>query len=118
MSAELHKFLEDARRPVKPGSSAPPVSIRATNLDENFIKVRLIESDQVDPKPYEVEYSKEGTRLANIKAAPDGARDGDLLYWKASEQKWKVFPAVRDKDKLHVLGILDGRLGWIKTEDC
>jgi hypothetical protein len=80
--------------------------------------VRLIESDQVDPKPYEVEYTQDGTRLANIKAVPSGEHDGDLLYWKASDQKWKVFPAVRDKDKLHVLGILDGRLGWIKTEDC
>ena len=117
MSAELHKFLDDARKKPPAGVAAPPVSIRATNLDENFVKVRLIESNQTNPKPYEVEYSKEGTRLANIKAVPDGEHDGDLLFWKSSERKWKVFPAVRSTD-LYVLGLKDGKLGWIKTEDC
>lgn len=117
MSAQLHKFLEDTKKRPPPGVAAPPVSIRATNLDENFTKVTLIESDQTDPKPYEVEYSDEGTRLANIKTVPDGEHDGDLLFWKASEGKWRVFPALRSID-LHVLGLKDGKLGWIKTEDC
>jgi hypothetical protein len=118
MSAELHKFAEDLKqRPLK-GSNAPPVGIRAKDLDENFAKVRLIESDKANPKPYEVVYTKDGTRIENIRAVPDGEHDGDILFWKDSERKWKVFPAVRNRDKLHVLGILDGKLGWIKTEDC
>jgi hypothetical protein len=117
MSAELHKFLDDAKKTPAKGASSPPVSIRATNLDENFAKVRLIESDQTNPKPYEVEYTKDGTRLVNIRAVPDGEHDGDLLFWKASERKWRVFPAIRHAD-LYVLGLKDGKLAWIKTEDC
>jgi hypothetical protein len=118
MRPELHEFRDDLKQRPPKGSNAPPVGIRAINLDQNFIKVSLIESDQTDPKPYEVVYTKEGTRLENIRAVPDGEHDGDILVWKNSEQKWRVFPAVRDRDKLHVLGLLDGRLGWIKTEDC
>jgi hypothetical protein len=118
MARDLHEFREDLKQRPPPGSNAPPVGIRAKDLDENFTKVSLIESDQTDPKPYDVTYVKEGTRIENIRIAPDGEHDGDILFWKNDAQKWRVFPAVRDKDNLHVLGLLDGKLGWIKTQEC
>ena len=118
MSAQLHKFRDDLKKRPPRGSSAPPVGIRARDLDENFKKVTLIDSDKSNPKPYEVAYTKDGIRLENIRQIPDGTNDGDLAFWKASDRKWLVFPAVQDRTKLHVLGILDGKLGWIATEDC
>jgi hypothetical protein len=120
--AELHKFREDLKNKPGPGSDAPPRTIRARNLDENFQKVMVIESDQVDPVPYEVEYFDEGTRLKNIKAIPDGQTEGDLAYWNpsagaGSAGKWVVLPAKQSAD-LHVLGIVEGKLRWVKTEEC
>jgi hypothetical protein len=117
MASILHIFKSDLKNRPAPGVSAPPVGIRAKDLDDNFTKVQVIESGETDPKPYEVEYTKEGTRLRNIKTSRDGVNDGDLLYWKAEERRWIVFPAVRS-NILHVLGLKDGRLGWIATEAC
>jgi hypothetical protein len=48
---------------------------------------------------------------------PNGTRDGDLLYWHKDTEKWLVLPAVVD-DTLHILGIKDGVLQWVETQDC
>jgi hypothetical protein len=69
---DLHKFENDLKNRPGPGSNAPPVSIRAKNLDDNFKKVTLIGSDE-NPPPYTVEYTADGTRLRNIKGLPEGA---------------------------------------------
>jgi hypothetical protein len=69
---DLHKFERDLKNRPGPGSNAPPVSIRAKDLDENYKKVTLIESNE-DPPPYTVEYTKEGTRLKDIRGLPPDA---------------------------------------------
>jgi hypothetical protein len=119
---ELHEFKEDVKNKPGPGSDAPPRTIRASDLDGNFQKVTLIESEDTDPVPYEVEYTDEGTRLKNLKTLPDGSTEGDLAYWNPdagqnSTGKWVVLKAVQSSD-LHVLGIEDGKLRWVDTEDC
>jgi hypothetical protein len=120
--AHLHRFRDDLKNAPGPGSDAPPRSIRAKDLDENFRKVMVIESDEVDPVPYELEYFDEGTRLKNLKTLPDGQTKGDLAYWnpnagKNNAGKWVVLRAKQSED-LHVLGIVGGELRWVKTEDC
>jgi hypothetical protein len=118
--AELHKFREDLKKTPGPGSDAPPRTLSASDLDGNFKKVMLIESDDGDPPPYEVEYTDDGTRLKNLKHLPDGATEGDLAYWNpnaGAAGKWVVLAAKQSRD-LHVLGIIDGKLQWVSTEDC
>jgi hypothetical protein len=111
-SPDLHKFERDLLNRPGPGSNAPPVSIRAKNLDENYKKVTLIASDQ-DPPLYRVRYTPDGTRLTSL--LPDGARSGDLLYWNG--ERWLVLPAVVSAT-LHVLTIQGGTLAWTATEEC
>jgi hypothetical protein len=117
---KLHLFRDDLKQIPGPGSSAPPRSIRAGDLDENYEKVTVIKPKQNNPVPYELEYTEQGTVLKNIKQLPDGQSRGDLAFWnpEAGEAgKWVVLRAHRSID-LHVLGIEDGILKWVKTEDC
>jgi hypothetical protein len=86
---DLHSFQRDlANKPGK-GSDAPPRTLRAKDLDENFKKVTLLESDEDSPV-YSVEYSADGVR---IKFAPPG-------------------------EGTFVLGAVNGQVQWIATEDC
>jgi hypothetical protein len=121
-AADLHKFKDDLKAAPGPGSDAPPRTIRADDLDGNFKKVMLIESDDVDPVPYEIEHTENGTRLKSIKQLPDGGTEGDLAYWNPEAGnngagKWVVLKA-KQSQELHVLGIIDGKLRWVKTENC
>jgi hypothetical protein len=88
---DLHLFENDLKNKPGKGSNAPPVSIRAKNLDENYKKVTLIESDE-DPPPYTVEYTEDGTRLKNIKGLPENAlfRQFDVCENGQPKQYWFV----------------------------
>jgi hypothetical protein len=79
MSGELHKFRDDLNKRPPRGSSAPPRTIRAADLDENFQKVSIIPPDDNKRFPsYQVERTAQGTRLKNLRVLPD-ARDGQLI---------------------------------------
>jgi hypothetical protein len=112
---DLHKFEWDLKNRPGPGSSAPPVSIRAKTLDDNYKKVTLIEG-RGNPRLYEVEYTKDGTRITRI--LPEGANQSDLLYWDTQSKQWLIFPAIKKSNILHVLGLQNGKLEWVRTQDC
>jgi hypothetical protein len=103
-------------KPAK-GSNDYPLSIKAVHLDHNWKKITLRPPADVEPKNalYEVKYEKDGTYITRI--LPNGGenRTGDLLYWDGA--KWVVLPAVVD-ETLHILGIKDGTLQWVETQDC
>lgn len=88
---DLHEFKDDLKATPGPGSKAPPRTIRASDLDENFAKVTLIESAE-DPPPYQVEYTKDGTRLKNIRGLPEDAiaKQFDVCENGQAEQYWFV----------------------------
>jgi hypothetical protein len=125
---DLHEFKEDLKNKPWAGSDAPPRTIRASDLDGNFKKVMLIESDDIDPVPYEVEYTEDGTKLKNLKTAPDGVYYGDMLYWDPERGNngtggWRILFAPVDinaqDDRVWVLAF-DPKFGpmWYRTEDC
>jgi hypothetical protein len=109
---DLHLFEKDLKNKPGPGSNAPPVSIRAADLDGNYKKITLIESDQ-DPPLYEVEYTEDGTRLTRL--LTKGSSAGDLLYWNGS--KWLVLKAPSSAT-MHALTITNNELAWTETESC
>jgi len=121
--ADLHEFKEDLKNKPGPGSDAPPRTIRASDLDDNFKKVMLIESDNIDPPPYEVEYTEDGTMLKNLKTLPDGENLGDIAYYDPEAGNngtgaWRVLRAPGENDKIYALTIENGALKWLETEDC
>jgi hypothetical protein len=121
--ADLHEFKEDLKNKPGPGSDAPPRTIRASDLDGNFKKVMLIESDDVDPVPYEVEYTEDGTMLKNLKQLPDGENLGDIAYYDPEAGNngagaWRVLRAPEQDSKIYALTIENGALKWLETEDC
>ena len=103
-------------KPAK-GSNDYPIALKAIHLDENWKRTTLKQPKDVDPADalYEVAYEDDGTYITRI--LPNGGEDraGDLLYWNGT--KWVVLPAVED-DTLHILGIKDGVLQWVETQDC
>lgn len=115
MSINLHEFARDLKNRPAPGSNAPPRTIRAKDLDDNFRKLILLPGKD-SPPLYEVEYKKEGVRITRI--LPNGSTVGDLLYWNGS--RWTVLPAptLPSSATLSVLTIQNGTLAWTATEDC
>jgi hypothetical protein len=109
---DLHLFKDDLLRKPEKGSSAPPVSIRAKDLDGNAKKLTLLKGDG-DPPLYEVRYTKDGTKITRI--FPNGNQPGNLLFWNGT--RWVPFAAPTD-DTLRVLTIQSGTLTWLATEDC
>jgi hypothetical protein len=103
-------------KPAK-GSNDYPIAIKAVHLDDNWKRTTLKQPKDVDPADalYEVAYEDDGTYITRI--LPKGTLDGDLLYWHKDTEKWLVLPAVVD-DTLHILGIKDGVLQWVETQDC
>lgn len=101
-------------KPAK-GSNDYPIAIKAAHLDYNWKKITLRPPAFVDPKEalYEVKYDYDGIRITRI--LPDGANTGDLLYWNG--EKWVVLEATQSST-LHILGIKDGTLQWVETQDC
>jgi hypothetical protein len=109
---DLHFFKDDLLKKPHPGSNAPPVSIRAKDLDENNKKLTLLKGAG-EPPLYDVEYTKSGTRITRI--LPEGNQRGDLLFWNGTA--WQALPAPQD-NTLRVLAIQNGTLAWTSTQDC
>lgn len=105
-------FEELKKNKPAPGSNDYPVALKAAHLDENFLRSTLIKSNQ-DPPLYDLEYTKDGTRLTRL--LPDGNNTGDLLYWGG--ERWAVL-AAPSSDTMHVLTITSGSLAWTETEAC
>lgn len=90
---DLHNFRDDLKQKPGRGEVKPPRVISATDLDENFAKVTVIDSDK-DPPIYRVKYTKDGIIIT------------DLL------------PDIPTSGGLYVLTASGGRLSWTATEDC
>jgi hypothetical protein len=69
---ELHFFKDDLKNRPLPKSKQPPRTIRARDLDDNFKKVTILESDD-DPPQYRTEYTDEGVVLRDLRGVPEGA---------------------------------------------
>ena len=69
---DLHKFRDDLQKKPGRGQVKPPRVISARNLDENFAKVTVIDSDAIPPL-YRVKYTKDGTLLTDIAGLPKDA---------------------------------------------
>jgi hypothetical protein len=89
---DLHNFERLVKNKPAKGSNDYPVAIKAKHLDENWKMTTLLEGTG-EPKLYEVEYTKEGTRITRILPEPPASGT-------------------------HVLGAIDGTIQWIATEDC
>ncbi len=68
----LHKFKDDLKKKPGRGQVAPPRVISATNLDENFTKVTVIDSNK-PPPAYKVKYTKDGAILTDLQGLPKDA---------------------------------------------
>lgn len=93
---DLHKFERDlANRPTK-GSNAPPVSIRAKDLDGNYKKVTVIRpTNNVASLPdYEPRYKKDGTELRFAAADFDVCENGQPVKYRLLGQKKNSILAV------------------------
>jgi len=62
----LVKFKDYLKASLTKGSSAPPVSIKAQDLDDNFAAATLIQNKATTDKIYKVIYAREGTSLEFI----------------------------------------------------
>jgi hypothetical protein len=87
----LHRFKDDLKSNPGNGSAAPPRTISAGKLDDNFTKVTLLESNE-SPKAYQVDYTSEGVRIRGIKGLPSGAtfREFDVCENGQAVQYWMV----------------------------
>jgi hypothetical protein len=88
---ELHLFERDLANKPGNGSSAPPRTIRAKDLDGNFRRLTLINSAE-DPPAYQVEYTADGVRLTGISGLPEGAtfKQFDVCENGQPVQYWMV----------------------------
>jgi hypothetical protein len=91
-NVDTHKFEEDIKKGARQGSNDPPRSIRAKDLDDNFLKVCIVEDSARSDQPYKVNYTKDGIVL-------------------------DIFPNI-PQTGTHVLGAIDGKVRWIATQDC
>ena len=62
----LVKFRDYLKSSLTKGSSEPPVSIKAKDLDDNFAATTLIESKDTTDKVYKIKYAKEGKSIEFI----------------------------------------------------
>ena len=108
-------FSELVKNKPAKGTNDYPVAIKAAHLDENWRRTTLKPPKDNDPAQalYEVAYEEDGTYITRI--LPDGANTGDLLYWNG--ERWVVLEATQS-GTLHILGIKDGALQWVETQDC
>jgi hypothetical protein len=91
---DLHLFERDlANKPGK-GSSAPPRTIRAKDLDGNNKRLTLLQGDG-DPPSYTVKYTSDGTVITGLLPIPTPPSSG-----------------------FYVLTSSGGALAWTATEDC
>jgi len=82
-NSSLHFFADDLRNKTKGNTNAPPRSIRAADLDDNFKCVSIVSTGDI---PYGVNYSKDGTSLSIFPPIPGGGTyylalvDGNLTW--------------------------------------
>jgi hypothetical protein len=116
-TTQVWLFSELVKNKPAKGTNDYPIAIKAIHLDDNWKRTTLKAPKDVNPADalYEVAYEDDGTYITRI--LPNGIFDGELLYWDGTEEKWKVLPAARS-DTLHILGIKDGVLQWVETQDC
>ena len=114
-TTQVWLFSELVKNKPAKGSNDYPVAIKAVHLDENWKRTTLKPPKDTDSSAglYEVAYDQDGTRITRI--LPDGADTGDLLYWDGD--RWAVLEATQSST-LHILGIKDGALQWVETQDC
>lgn len=94
MKPELHKFEDDLKIRLGPyNHDGPPRKIRARDLDGNFRKVTVIDSEAIPPD-YRVKPTKDGIILTDI------------------------LPQRPTGNTLHVLAVQGGVLRWVATQDC
>jgi hypothetical protein len=98
---DLHKFRDDLKEKPGRGQVKPPRVISATNLDENFAKVTVIDSDAIPPL-YRVKYTKAGAILTDFLAGsttseqqprPFELRLVDVGGSAAPQWKVRVYPS-------------------------
>jgi|GEM_PF-4346071 len=111
----VYLFTELVKNKPAKGSNDYPIAIKAIHLDENWRRTTLKPPKDTDPAAglYEVAYDQDGTRITRL--LPNGANTGDLLYWDG--ERWVVLEATQSST-LHILGIQDGALQWVETQDC
>ena len=114
-TTQVWLFTELVKNKPAKGSNDYPVAIKAIHLDENWRRTTLKPPKDTDPSAglYEVAYDQDGTRITRL--LPDGTNTGDLLYWNGD--RWAVLEAT-ESGTLHILGIKDGALQWVETQDC
>jgi hypothetical protein len=69
---DLHKFEKDLKNKPADGSTAPPRTIKAKDLDDNNKKLTLLKSDETPPS-YKVKYTADGTIITDIQGLPKDA---------------------------------------------
>lgn len=111
---DIHLFERDLANKPGNGSSVPPRTIRAKDLDENNKKLTLLQGEG-DPPSYTVDYTSVGTRLTISPILPEDADNGSLLYYDGSE--WAAL-SPPTASGLHVLTVSGGTLSWTATEAC
>jgi hypothetical protein len=72
MKPDLHLFERDLKNKPPLGSTAPPRTIRAKDLDENNRKLTILKGEG-SPPAYRVKYTKDGTVLTDIQSLPENA---------------------------------------------
>jgi len=88
---ELHVFKDDLKNRPLPGSKQPPRTVRAQDLDDNFKKVTILESED-EPPEYKVEYRDEGVVLFDLRGLPENAvaREFSVCQNGAPKTYWLV----------------------------
>ena len=96
-SPDLHKFRDDLKNRTAPGSNAPPVSIRAKDLDENYKKVTAVvpTNNEAGYVPdYDLKYTKDGTELRFWGYEFDVCENGQPVKYRLLGQKKGALLAV------------------------
>ena len=89
-SPDLHKFERDLKNRPGPGSNAPPVSIRAKDLDENYKKVTAVVTTNNEAgyvPDYDPKYTKDGTELRFWGYEFDVCENGQPVKYRLLGQK-------------------------------
>jgi|688.fasta_scaffold157588_3 hypothetical protein len=87
---DLHKFRDDLKNRPAPGSNAPPVSIRAKDLDENYKKVTVVKPSIIPAglqPDYEMRYRKDGSEVILRAAVFDVCENGAAVKYRLLGQR-------------------------------
>lgn len=87
---DLHKFERDLQNRPGPGSNAPPRTIRAKDLDENFKKVTVVRQSILPvgvQSDYEMRYKKDGSEIIFRAADFDICENGVPVKYRLLGQR-------------------------------